>query len=170
MEEVKGRMKNLCALIPESLHQRVREEQERSGKNLGEYMTLLINEYYDLKEGAKMKEKDTNMKVLAVQISAELFDALDEYIAKHNIKSKKELITSLIWTQRSITQSRRSVLTRTTRIGPWRMISLSSSKSFWQRSEITSRKSSIAFPGCICYSGTASTIKKADQEETDHDD
>lgn len=96
MEEVKARMKNLCALIPESLHQRVREEQERSGKNLGEYMTLLINEYYDLKEGAKMKEKDTNMKVLAVQIPAELFDALDEYIAKHNIKSKKELITSLL--------------------------------------------------------------------------
>ena len=96
MEEIKERMKNLCALIPESLHQRVREEQERSGKNLGEYMTLLIKEYYELREGAKMKEKDTNTKVLAVQIPAELFDALDEYIESHNIKSKKELITSLL--------------------------------------------------------------------------
>ena len=28
--------KNLCAQIPESLHARVREEQERSGKTLGE--------------------------------------------------------------------------------------------------------------------------------------
>ena len=96
MEEIKEKTVNLCAHIPASLHSRVREAQQSSGKNLGEYMTLLINEYYDLKEGAKMKEKDTNMKVLAVQIPAELFDALDEYIAKHNIKSKKELITSLL--------------------------------------------------------------------------
>ena len=96
MEEIKEKTVNLCAHIPASLHNRVREAQQISGMTLNEYMTMLINEYYDLKEGAKMKEKDTNMKVLAVQIPAELFDALDEYIAKHNIKSKKELITSLL--------------------------------------------------------------------------
>jgi metal-responsive CopG/Arc/MetJ family transcriptional regulator len=39
--------------------------------------------------------KDT--KTLAVQIPTELFDALDEYIARHpEVKSKKDLITSLI--------------------------------------------------------------------------
>ena len=96
MEEIKEKTVNLCAHIPASLHRRVREEQERSGKTLGEYMTMLINAYYELKEGVRMKEKDTSTKVLAVQIPAELFDALDEYIARHNIKSKKELITSLI--------------------------------------------------------------------------
>lgn len=94
MEGLKEKTKNLCAQIPESLHQRVRAEQERSGMNLGEYMALLIAEYYERKEGAAMK--DTNTKTLAVQIPAELFDALDDYIVRHHIKSKKELITSLI--------------------------------------------------------------------------
>lgn len=87
--------KNLCAQIPESLHQRVREEQERSGMNLGEYMTMLITQYYERKEGAIMK--DSNTRTLALQIPADLFDALDEYIARHpEVKSKKDLITSLI--------------------------------------------------------------------------
>ena len=95
-EYSKEETKNLCAHIPVSLHARVREEQERSGMTLGEYMTILITEYYDLKEGANMKTNDKDTKTLAVQIPAALFDALDEYIAKHNIKSKKELITSLI--------------------------------------------------------------------------
>ena len=95
MEEIKEKTKNLCAQIPVSLHQRVREAQERSGMTLGEYMTLLIPEYYDRKDNAAMK--DTNAKTLAIQLSVELFDALDEYLARHpEIKSKKDLITSLI--------------------------------------------------------------------------
>lgn len=31
--------KNLCAQIPASLHAQVREQQEMSGKTLGQYMT-----------------------------------------------------------------------------------------------------------------------------------
>ena len=96
MEEIKEKTVNLCAHIPASLHNRVREAQQNSGMTLNEYMTILITEYYDLKEGASMKTNDKDTKTLAVQIPAELFDALDEYIAKHNIKSKKELITSLL--------------------------------------------------------------------------
>lgn len=83
--------KNLCAQIPESLHQRLREEQERSGMTLGAYMTMLITEYYDRKEGATMKDTRT----LALQIPAELFDALDRYLAEHKL-TKKEFITELI--------------------------------------------------------------------------
>ena len=93
MEAVKGKTKNLCAQIPESLHARVREEQKRSGIALSAYMTMLITEYYERKEGANMK--DTNTRTLALQIPTELFDALDRYIAKHKI-TKKELITSLL--------------------------------------------------------------------------
>ena len=93
MEEIKEKTVNLCAHIPASLHSRVREAQERSGKTLGEYMTMLITEYYERKEGATMKDT----KTLAVQIPTELFDALDEYIARHpKVKTKKDLITSLI--------------------------------------------------------------------------
>ncbi len=93
MEENQEKTKNLCAQIPESLHNRVREEQQKSGKSLSEYMTMLITEYYLRKEGANMK--DSNMRTLALQIPADLFDALDRYLAEHKL-TKKEFITELI--------------------------------------------------------------------------
>ena len=93
MTEHKDKTKNLCAQIPESLHTRVREEQERSGMALSAYMTMLITEYYERKEGTNMK--DTNTRTLALQIPAELFDALDRYLAKHKL-TKKEFVTALI--------------------------------------------------------------------------
>ena len=93
MDGVKEKTKNLCAQIPESLHARVRKEQERSGMALSAYMTMLITEYYERKEGANMK--DTSTRTLALQIPVELFDALDRYVAKHKI-TKKELITTLL--------------------------------------------------------------------------
>ena len=85
--------KNLCAQIPEALHARVREEQQRSGRTLGEYMTELITQYYERKEGMTMK--DGNTRTLALQIPADLFDALDRYLAEHKL-TKKEFITRLI--------------------------------------------------------------------------
>ena len=39
--------KNLCAQIPASLHAQVREQQEASGKTLGQYMTWLIQTFYE---------------------------------------------------------------------------------------------------------------------------
>lgn len=44
MEE---KVKNLCAPIPAGLHARVREEQEASGKTLGQYMAWLIQTFYE---------------------------------------------------------------------------------------------------------------------------
>jgi len=93
MEEIHEKTKNLCAQIPESLHNRVREEQQRSGKSLSEYMTMLIAEYYNRKEGANMK--DGNTRTLALQIPADLFDALDRYLTEHKL-TKKDFITELI--------------------------------------------------------------------------
>ena len=93
MEAINKKTKNLCAQIPESLHARVREEQERSGMALSAYMTMLITEYYERKEGANMK--DTNTRTLALQIPAELFDALDRYLVKHKL-TKKDFVTALI--------------------------------------------------------------------------
>ena len=39
--------KNLCAPIPESLHQKVRQEQEQRGQTLGEYITEILNEHFE---------------------------------------------------------------------------------------------------------------------------
>ena len=46
--------KNLCAMIPADLHARVRQEQEKSGKTLSEFVEQLITDYYKMKEGTKM--------------------------------------------------------------------------------------------------------------------
>lgn len=44
MEE---RKKNLCAMIPESLHKKVREEQEEWGIKLNEYMERLLKDHFE---------------------------------------------------------------------------------------------------------------------------
>lgn len=82
--------KNLCAQIPEDLHNRVREEQERSGQTLSQYVTWLITTFY---EGRNQKVEET--RTLAVQLPAELFERLDKYLADHKLK-KKTFIIDLI--------------------------------------------------------------------------
>ena len=46
--------KNLCAMLPVALHARVRQEQEKAGMTLGEYVEAMITEYYDWKDGKIM--------------------------------------------------------------------------------------------------------------------
>ena len=85
--------RNLCAMIPSDLHARIRQEQERTGKTLSEYVEQLITDYYKMKEGTKMTG-DT--RTLAVQIPEELFLRLDAYLKRSGIKSKKQFLISLI--------------------------------------------------------------------------
>lgn len=84
--------KNLCAQIPEALHDTVRTRQQESGKTLSEYITELLTDYYNNQKGMATME---NTRTLAVQIDAELFDRLDEYLKKNRIK-KRSFITDLI--------------------------------------------------------------------------
>ncbi len=82
------KLKNLCAQIPETLHARVRQEQERSGKTLSEYMTWLITEFY--KKGTVKEMEET--RTLAIQVSEELFERLDRYVKEHHLKKRTFLI------------------------------------------------------------------------------
>ena len=62
-------VKNLCAPIPAGLHARVREEQEVSGKTLGQYMAWLIQTFYD-----NQKEETTmsgDKRTVAFQVPGE---------------------------------------------------------------------------------------------------
>ena len=81
--------KNLCAMLPVALHARVRQEQEKAGMALGEYVEAMITEYYDWKDGKIMTGE---MRTLAAQIPAELFDRLDRYLKERGIKKKDFLI------------------------------------------------------------------------------
>ena len=84
--------KNLCAQIPESLHDMVRTRQQESGKTLSEYITELLTNYYNNQKGLGTME---NTRTLAVQIDAELFDRLDDYQKKNKLK-KRNFISDLI--------------------------------------------------------------------------
>ena len=81
--------KNLCAMLPVTLHTRVRQEQEKAGMTLGEYVEAMITEYYDWKDGKIMTGE---MRTLAAQIPAELFDRLDRYLKERGIKKKDFLV------------------------------------------------------------------------------
>ena len=71
MEETK----NLCAQIPISLHNKVKEGQAQAEKTLSEYITGLLTNYYE--NGGTMG----NTRTLAVQISEELFQKLKKHLA-----------------------------------------------------------------------------------------
>ena len=81
--------KNLCAQIETALHTRVRQEQERSGKTLSEYVEQLITDYYKMKENVKMTG---DMRTMAIQLPEELFERLKAYLKKNNLKQKQFII------------------------------------------------------------------------------
>ena len=81
--------KNLCAMLPVALHARVRQEQEKTGMTLSDYVETMVTEYYDWKDGKIMTGE---MRTLAAQIPAELFDRLDRYLKERGIKKKDFLV------------------------------------------------------------------------------
>ena len=83
--------KNLCAMLPEELHARVRQEQERLGLTLSEYVEQVLNEYYEKGDKPNME----NTRTVAFQIPEELFLRLKDYLAKTGLK-QKEFMLSLI--------------------------------------------------------------------------
>ena len=74
----------LCSHPPAGLHARVREEQEASGKTLGQYMTWLIRTFYD-----NQKEETTmsgDKRTVAFQVPGELFEKFKDYLQEKGIK------------------------------------------------------------------------------------
>ena len=81
MEE---RKKNLCAMIPESLHKKVREEQEEWGIKLNEYMERILKDHFEKGE----REMANGTRTLA-------FQGLKKYLKKTG-QSQKEFVIGLI--------------------------------------------------------------------------
>ena len=79
--------RNLCAQIPESLHTQVREEQERLGQTLSQYVEQILREHF---EGRT--EGDMSTRTVAFQVSEALFQRLKAYLAAHGFKQREFLI------------------------------------------------------------------------------
>ena len=88
MEE---KTRNLCAQIPESLHARVRREQEALGQTLGQYMTELITKYYEYQANGGKTNMNETIKTLAFQVPESLKDRLDRYLAAESRRTGKKL-------------------------------------------------------------------------------
>ncbi len=84
--------KNLCAPISLELHTKVREEQERLGQTLGQYVEQILREHF---EGGK-KDMTGKSRTMAFQVSEELFQRLKVYLAAHNGLTQKEFIIGLV--------------------------------------------------------------------------
>ena len=88
--------RNLCAQIPISLHDRVREERESLGQSLSEYVTQILKEHF---EGGKTTMAAT--KTLAFQIPEALDLRIKNYLAAEKERtgkkvSQREFIVGLI--------------------------------------------------------------------------
>ena len=80
--------KNLCAMIPAELHARIMaEKEEMKLGTLAEYVERIFTEHF---EGGQISMKAE--RTLAVQIPAEFFERLKEYLAARNLKQKQFLI------------------------------------------------------------------------------
>ena len=83
-------MKNLCGLIPESLHKRLMEGKDPEMTN-GEYLTKVLTAYLDQPTTAKQEQR-----TLAVQISEDMFQQLKSYLDAHSPLTQKALVHSLL--------------------------------------------------------------------------
>ena len=80
--------KNLCAMIPAELHAKIMAEKEQLELNtLAEYVERIFTEHF---EGGQISMRAD--RPLAVQIPAELFERLKDYLAAHNLKQKQFLV------------------------------------------------------------------------------
>ena len=89
--------RNLCAMIPVELHERVRAAQEQAGVTLSVYITELLTNYY---EGGKEKMSN-GIRTMAFQMPEELFERLKAHLERESARtgkkvSQKEFVLDLI--------------------------------------------------------------------------
>lgn len=83
--------KNLCAMIPESLHTQARTEQEKLELTLSQYIEKVLIEHFEM--GGKAMDGKT--RTLAFQVTEELFGRIKAHLKKTGL-SQKDFVISLI--------------------------------------------------------------------------
>ena len=84
--------KNLCAMIPAELHERVCQEREKLGMTNSDYVLKVLTEYYDMMEngGTKMAANE-KMRTLAFPVSEELFQRVKRYLERETARTGQKL-------------------------------------------------------------------------------
>ena len=79
--------RNLCAMIPVELHERVRAAQEQAGVTLSAYITELLTDYYE-----RGNEKMSNgIRTMAFQMPEELFERLKAHLERESARTGKKI-------------------------------------------------------------------------------
>ena len=82
--------KSLTAPIPASLHARVTEERLAANQSLGQYITQLLTEYYQMKENGGNPNMNNN-RTMAFQISEELFQRLKRHLERESARTGRKV-------------------------------------------------------------------------------
>ena len=83
--------KNLCAQIPETLHNQARTEQEKLALTLSQYVEMVLKEHFERGE----KAMDGKTRTLAFQVTEELFGRIKEHLKRTGL-SQKDFVIGLI--------------------------------------------------------------------------
>lgn len=83
--------KNLCAMIPIDLHQRVTAAREATGQTNNDYITQLLIEYYEMKENGGNSTMANGSRTMAFQISEELFKRIKAHLDRESARTGKRL-------------------------------------------------------------------------------
>ena len=82
--------KNLCAMIPIELHQRVTAAREAAGLTNNDYITQLLTEYYEMKKNGGITMANGS-RTMAFQISEELFKRIKAHLDRESARTGKRL-------------------------------------------------------------------------------
>ena len=82
--------KSLTAPIPAPLHARVTEERLAADQSLGQYITQLLTEYYQMKENGGNTNM-SNTRPMAFQISEELFQRLKRHLERESARTGRKV-------------------------------------------------------------------------------
>ena len=86
--------KNLCALIPTAMHDRVSQEREKLGMTNSDYVLKVLTEYYDMMEngGTNMKATEKGReRTLAFPVSEEFFQRVKRYLDRETKRTGRKL-------------------------------------------------------------------------------
>ena len=84
--------KNLCALIPIALHDRVSQAKDEAGLTTAQYITNLLTEYFTMKEnGGTAAMTNNGTRTMAFQISEELFLRIKAHLERETARTGRKL-------------------------------------------------------------------------------
>lgn len=84
--------KNLCAMIPESLHTQARTEQEQLNLTLSQYVEMVLKEHF---ENGEKEMANGATRTLAFQVPEELFERIKVHLKKKGL-TQKDFVIGLI--------------------------------------------------------------------------